>query len=353
MKPWRFVAAVVFLAAVCCSGADRALLLFSKSGEESAYRGQLEYEAELLRQLPQLGFAQEEIAVFSERAPAGTTPASVLRGLASRQRPGDRLWVFCFGHLRPGKRGFYFPVPGGVYRAEELRSALDAIPGEQMVFCFNSRGRELQELLRREGRVILSATAAPEVSNAPRYPRFFLSGLSGSGAGWLELMRGAAVAAAGSYRADGLLSPESPRLAVGLRVEEFPFSGFTDADLPPRCRGETAGPAPEASVAGRSEVESAEGEAVFLLREISVSFDPDGSAVVEENNVLQLNTEHSVEKFSRLTFSLPPGSTEFTLLSVGGEPPADGGGSGIRALREADSGVRFAGLSPGGRISWR
>ncbi len=333
------------------TAADHALLLFGKAGDETMLRRYRNFEETLRTTLPQLGFPPETITVWNETN--GFNAAAVkqtLDRLAQRQQPEDRCWVFLFGHTQPGRNSLFLKLPRGVFPVGEFVKALNAIAGEQLIFCLTPYSYELQEALRGDTRTVIACAAQPGASNPPEVSEQLLRRLNDPGDGWLTLFRESALATSAEAKRRSIYNNDTIRLTQGTLSALPPFADVNESQLPRRrSQAELPRQAVDSSPAA-SATTHAEEPFTCVEREIERVYNSSGNLEEIESRTLLIQNSDGAEALTLCFFPLPPGGT-FEVLAAQHRLP-DGGTGRADAFPAAQT-LRFPGLKPGSVIAWR
>ena len=108
---------------------------------------------------------------------------SVLEELAGRTTENDSVALVLIGHGTWDGRVFKFNIPGPDLTAEKLQELLDAIPARrQLVAITSSASGALMDVLKREDRVVITATRSGRERNATVFPEYWVKALSAEAA---------------------------------------------------------------------------------------------------------------------------------------------------------------------------
>ena len=105
--------------------------------------------------------------------------ADALRKEFSRlteEKNGGNTDLFLFGHASANGKRVTLSMKGGRLSAAELDTLLRKTPCKT-VFLFNTMSAPFLDVLRKPGRILVSATDSNRQLNPPRYPLFFLQAL--------------------------------------------------------------------------------------------------------------------------------------------------------------------------------
>lgn len=181
---------------VCAPGATFHLIVAGLGGEP-------EYESRftsLAREMDKL-VRSPETTVETLTGPGATKAAltAAFSRIAASAQPADLLVLTLIGHGTFDGRTYRFNLPGPDFTAEELRSWLDRVPARQLIVNASSSSGACTATLRRENRVIVTATKSGTEKNATVFARY-----------WMEALRDGA---ADSDKNDSLSAEEAFRFA--------------------------------------------------------------------------------------------------------------------------------------------
>ena len=151
---------------------------------------------------------------------------AVLKEAARAAQPKDDLALFLIGHGTFDGADYKFNLKGPDVSASELASLLDAVPaGRQLVVNTTSSSGGAIEALRRENRVVISATRSGTEKNATIFARYVVEALQDPSADTdknetlsaLEVFRYAEQKTAKFYETQKRLATEHPTLEDGSK----------------------------------------------------------------------------------------------------------------------------------------
>jgi hypothetical protein len=126
-----------------------------------------ELAADTKKNLLARGFDEQRVEVISKKATREQI-LERLRSLGSTAR--GEFWLVLFGQSGRMQGGIpAFQVSGPRLTANDVKSALDAIPGPQFVFIGTGNSGGFLPLLHNERRTVLSATQADAEPDQPRF----------------------------------------------------------------------------------------------------------------------------------------------------------------------------------------
>ena len=148
--------------------------------------GEPDYEARFVQQALEIQklVSGEGVQVETLTGQKSTKPAlqAALAKLASTAKPDDELILTLIGHGTYDGLVYKFNLVGPDVTADELRSWLDRIPARQLIVNMTSSSGASVAILRRENRVIISATRSGNERIATIFPRYWIEALRDSSA---------------------------------------------------------------------------------------------------------------------------------------------------------------------------
>jgi len=226
-----------------------ALIVTGLSGQASNAEEFQRLAMETKRLLVERGIPAAQVDVLDGKV----TRDTVLRKLqsAAGSSDGDEFWLVLYGLGGRAQGGVpAFQLSGPRLTAQDLKTALDAIPARQFVFLGTSDSGAFLPLLQDSRRTVLSATKENGEDDWPRFPGAWVSAFSENPKA--SLARIAARAAAlveEDYKASNLAQSEHARLAdpVTGTILEPPFGvNLTRTNDPAQTPG-ASGPLASAS----------------------------------------------------------------------------------------------------------
>lgn len=329
----------------------RAMLIFSKSGSEINSRKQLEDRELLEKNIQRLGVSQADITIIDEQHPADRKEVlQKLADYAGTLKPDDVLYIFFFGHGQAGRNDFYVSLPQGKIKGKEIATALDEIEAGQLVFCFNTQGAGLLELLPGSNRIVVSATVETGQNNPPLLPGMFLRRWNDSASiPLLELVRMAAIDTQKYGKSNNLLVNESPALMINGKKFVYPFNGISDKDLPLWAGiGKIQTTENRVATAFSPDATHAEYDAYYQQREIAIVLDRENS-MLRETAVIVINNAAAAERYT--VTPIQSGNVDLQVKYARAIHP-DGKSIPANVISGADAQLRFAGLIPGCRLEF-
>lgn len=116
---------------------------------------------------------------------ASATKANIQKTLAdfaAQAKPDDTLVLFLIGHGNLDGQVYKFNIPGADLTVDELKSWLDKIQAKQLVVVSTSCSGAVLEPLKRENRVVITATRTGTEKNAVVFARYWVEALRDAGA---------------------------------------------------------------------------------------------------------------------------------------------------------------------------
>lgn len=217
--------AVSFALCGLLRAASSALIVTGLSGSASNSEEFQRLALETKRLLVERDMPADQIEVLSENV----TRDAVLQKLkeASAGAADDEFWLVLYGHGGKTQGGVpAFQIRGPRLTADDLKTALHAIPARQFVFVGTTDSGAFLPVLQGRRRTVLAATKENGESDWPRFPSAWVSAFSENPKA--SLSRIAARAAAlveEEYKNSNLAQVEHARLAdpVTGKILEPPF----------------------------------------------------------------------------------------------------------------------------------
>lgn len=139
-------------------------------GGEPQYAAQFHEQVEVIRNASEPLAAGGEVKVFRGQGATREAVQAHFRSLASRVKRDDRVAVYLIGHGSFDGTEFKFNMPGPDLTGPDLRRLLDALPTEnQLVVSTGSASGSLVDVLKKESRVLITATRSGTERNATRF----------------------------------------------------------------------------------------------------------------------------------------------------------------------------------------
>jgi len=150
-------------------GESNALIVPGLAGTAANAEEFARLAGETKRLLVERGIPPERVEVLAD-----ATRAAVLEKLAAAAGKGsaaDEFWLVLYGHSGRSRGDVpAFQVSGPRLTAEDLKTALDAIPGRQFVVIGTNESGAYLPILQSPRRAVLSATKGDGESDQPRFP---------------------------------------------------------------------------------------------------------------------------------------------------------------------------------------
>lgn len=154
----------------CGLQAETIYLTIAGLGGEADYEKRFEQHAQDLQK-----FTGGE-ALFGPKATKASIKTTLER-VAAQAKPDDFFVLTLVGHGTYDGLSYKFNIPGEDLAAEELRLWLDRIPARQLVVVMTSASGAALETLRRENRVVVTATRSGTEKNAVVFSRYWVEAL--------------------------------------------------------------------------------------------------------------------------------------------------------------------------------
>jgi Peptidase C13 family len=159
----------VLLTPLSASAALYAVIVEGLGGE-TEYSRQFHEQVELLRAASEPLATGGEVRTFTGTAATREALQSHLRILAKTVKRDDRVAVYLIGHGSFDGQEFKFNIPGPDLTGQDLVRLLDALPTEnQLLVSTGSASGSLADLLKKDSRVLITATRSGTERNATRF----------------------------------------------------------------------------------------------------------------------------------------------------------------------------------------
>lgn len=184
---------------------------------------------------------------------------AALNRIAAQAKPTDAFVLMMIGHGTFDGAEYKFNLPGPDISAPELAVLLNRIPaGRQLVVNMTSASGGSVDALKREGRVIITATKSGTEKNATVFARYWVEALRDPAADTdknqaitaLEAFRYAQAKTAAFFAEQKHLATEHAQLADEARAGAFTLVRFGSA------AAEVTDPAKRALIASKEEIEN-------------------------------------------------------------------------------------------------
>lgn len=193
---------------------------------EPQYAQQFDAQAHAFAQAAGSLAAPEDIRVLTGAAATRAAMLSYFNALRSRLQPSDRLTLYLVGHGSFDGTEYKFNIPGPDLSARDLSQMLDALPAtQQLVVATGSASGALLDVLKKPGRVLLTATRSGNEKNATRFGT--------------ELAAALASAAADTNK-NGVISVQEAYAFANRRVQDYFEHEALLASEHPTLQGDTA-----------------------------------------------------------------------------------------------------------------
>lgn len=155
------------------SGSARAelnVLIVAGLAGEARYQGQFDREVSAIRAASGTLTAAEHIHVLSGAGATRANLEAVMKQFAASLTPADRLALYLIGHGSHDGYEYKFNLPGPDVTGAQLAKWLDAVKSEsQLIVATGSASGALQEILRKDSRIIITATRSGNERNATHF----------------------------------------------------------------------------------------------------------------------------------------------------------------------------------------
>ncbi len=159
--------------------AELNVLIIEGLGGEARYAQQFDDETKAIRAASSNLTSAERIHVLSGTAATRANITAVLKQFAGSMSKDDRLALYLVGHGSHDGYEYKFNIPGVDLSGRELAKLLDAVKSDsQLVVATGSSSGALVETLKKDTRVIVTATRSGNERNATHFGRLFAESLT-------------------------------------------------------------------------------------------------------------------------------------------------------------------------------
>jgi hypothetical protein len=195
-------------------GESAALVVTGLAGTSANEEEFARLAGETKRLLVERGIPLARVETLTDKV----TRAAVLEKLAAAAGKGsaaDEFWLVLYGHSGKSRGDVpAFQVSGPRLTAEDLKTALDAIPGRQFVVIGTNESGAYLPILQSPRRTVLSATKGDGESDQPRFPAAWVEAFAQNPkASFAWIAAQAAERVSAEYLAASLAQFEHARLA--------------------------------------------------------------------------------------------------------------------------------------------
>lgn len=158
--------------------AELNVLIVEGLGGEAQYSREFAAQTKALREASTTLTSAERIQVLKDTGATRANVLAVLKQYASSLSKDDRLALYLVGHGSYDGYQYKFNLPGPDLSSTDLQTALNAIKaGNQLVVVTGSSSGALQEVLKQDTRVLVTATRNGNERNATHFGRLLAEAL--------------------------------------------------------------------------------------------------------------------------------------------------------------------------------
>jgi hypothetical protein len=156
-----------------------SVLIVEGLGGEAKYQQQFDKEAKAIQVASAALTSTEHIQLLMGEMATRANITAALKQLATSLTRQDRLIVYLIGHGSHDGYEYKFNIPGADISGTELAKLLGAIKSaSQLVIATGSSSGALQEFLKNESRIVVTATRNGNERNATQFGSLFAEALS-------------------------------------------------------------------------------------------------------------------------------------------------------------------------------
>ncbi len=231
--------AAVVLTPVSASAALYAVIVEGLGGE-AQYSSQFHEQVEVLRAASVPLATGGEVKTFTGAAATREAVQAHLRSLAKTVKRDDRVAVYLVGHGSFDGQEWKFNLPGPDLTGQDLVRLLDGLPTEnQLLVSTGSASGSLADALKKDSRVLITATRSGNERNATRFGGDFAAAFKDPAA---DTDKSGSINAQEAYdfasrRVEDYFKRETRIASEHPRIEGTRAARFTVAQLTNRSRG--------------------------------------------------------------------------------------------------------------------
>ncbi|MGC3981804.1 MAG: C13 family peptidase [Steroidobacteraceae bacterium] len=220
--------------------AELNVLIVEGLGGEAQYTQQFDTEVKAIRAASTTLASADHIHVLSGAAATSANISALLKQFAGSMSKEDRLILYLVGHGSYDGYEYKFNIPGADLSGTELARLLDAIKSNnQLIVASGSASGALLEVLKKDSRLVMTATRGGNERNATHFGGFFAEALSDASAdtdknGRISAQEAFDIAARkvkDYFEGESKLSTEHAQL-VGARADVFALAQLSGAAVP-------------------------------------------------------------------------------------------------------------------------
>lgn len=182
MKLARLFALALMLAPLAAR-ADLHVLVVEGLGGEAQYASEFDSERQAIVKASGSLTSANMIVSLNGEAATKERIATEFKTLAKTLKADDRLAVYLIGHGSYDGYVYKFNIPGPDLTAEELSKLLDGVPAKnQLIVATGSASGALADALKKDTRVVITATRTGSERNITHFGEAFAEALSDASA---------------------------------------------------------------------------------------------------------------------------------------------------------------------------
>ncbi len=173
----------ILLLATATAHAELNVLIVEGLGGEAKYQQQFDKDVKAIRTASATLTGAEQIQVLTGEGATRANITAVLKQLAAKLTREDRLILYLVGHGSDDGVEYKFNIPGPDLSGTELLKLLDVIKSDsQLVIATGSSSGALQETLKKDSRIVVTATRSGNERNATHFGGIFAEALGDAAA---------------------------------------------------------------------------------------------------------------------------------------------------------------------------
>jgi len=212
--------------------AELRVVIIEGLGGEPAYQKQFDKEATAIQVASASITRAEQVSRLTGAAATRANIMAVMKKCASSLNKEDRLALYLIGHGSYDGYTYKFNLPGADITGAELVSMLNAVKADnQLIVVTGSASGALQVLLKKDSRIVVTATRNGNERNITQFGQYFADALMDANAdsdknGRISVQEALDMTARkvkDYYEAESRLATEHPQL-TGLHAGVFNIS---------------------------------------------------------------------------------------------------------------------------------
>ena len=158
--------------------AELSVLIVEGLGGEAGYQQEFDADVKAIQHASVTLTSAERIQVLAGEGATLNNINAVFKQLSTTLGKEDRLALYLVGHGSYDGYEYKFNIPGADLSGTQLKKLLDGVKADnQLIVATGSSSGALQDVLKQDSRVILTATRTGNERNATHFGRLFAEAL--------------------------------------------------------------------------------------------------------------------------------------------------------------------------------